>query len=509
MKPGPAKLSSVKLLLAGLILATPCSGQERTARSTDKRADPGQQRTAWKTQPPLPGRVNDKPFRPSQFEKEIIAKLRRFFEVSDKTQRREIARQIELHKAYDPASVSDWLHQAGLHRRIESGVQTITVTLEDGEKRAASIRIPRGYTPEKRWPLILAYHHTGGTGEDIIQIVARSLDKLSDQYVVAASTDYLPLNIDSKRSWRPEQRLVLRELRKLVHVDSDRIYVTGFSQGCYASWSYATFYGDELAGAAPVACTFDAAPEVTGLWELLLPNVSNVPILHVWGSEDNLPVYGIDLRTVTGVASRLNETRVTELTKELKLDVMNYRVRGGGHAYEPPEDLFAKLLEKRRNQYPLSIRHRFRYLVQGRAYWLEALSWDGDQWGLRPRELSSKVGESREQVIGRMISELSGQLDGEIAGQEIRILHQHVGSLIVWLGDGMFDWNKPIRVTANGQEAFHGEVKRDLYVCLTEAARTYDFDRLRWAGLRLVKDGRVAVLTTDDLPEVVYEKPSN
>jgi dienelactone hydrolase len=341
----------------------------------------------------------------------------------------------------------------------------------------------------------------------MIRLLAHPLGKRVDDYVIAASTDYLPLNIDSQRSWRPEQRLVLRELRKMIHVDSDRIYVTGFSQGCYASWSYATFFGDELAGAAPVACTFDAAPEIPGLWELLLPNVANLPILHVWGSEDSLPVYGLDLRTVTGVASKLNQ-RVTELTEKLDLDVLNYRVSGGGHAYDLPKDPLAKLLEKHRDQYPTQVRHRFRYLVQGRAYWLEALSWDGDSWGLVPLHLLSKPGETREQVIGRTISESLGQLDGDLKGQDIEIAHQHVGSLIVWLGDDFIDWTKTIRVTVNGKQVFQGKVNRDLYLCLTEAARTYDLDRLRWAGLRLLKDGKAEALThSHKMPDILYEKP--
>ncbi len=465
----------------------------------------GQQLTAWRTEHVPSKRVEI--YEPPAAEMEIIAGIKRFFEIQDAEQRREIARQIEAHKLFDPRKVSDWLHSAGLHGQLKPGVQTITVALEDGGKRNVSIRIPDGYTPKKRWPLILAFHPTGGNGEDMIRILARPLGRQINEYVVAASTDYLPLNIDSRRSWRPEQRLMLRALKRLVHVDSDRVYATGFSQGCYAAWSYAAFYGDELAGAAPVACTFDAAPEIPGLWELLMPNVSNVPILHVWGSEDKLPVYGIDLRTVTGVAAQLNQ-RVIELTGKLGLNILNYRVKGGGHAYEPPGNLLGKLFEKQRTPYPLQVRHRFRSLVQGRAYWLEALAWDGDQWGIGPRQLPGKPGETREQVIGRVISELVGQLDGEIKGQEIKIAHTHVASLVVWLGDGMFDWNKPVRLSANSKEVFQAEVKRNLYVCLTEAARTYDFDRLRWVGLQLNIDGRVELLDHKyRLPDTVFEQP--
>ena len=439
-------------------------------------------------------------------EVEIVARIKRFFETSDEAERREIAHQIEADNAYDPSKVSDWLHAAGLHHQFKSGFKTIDVALDNREQRKVSVRVPKGYSPEKRWPLILAYHYTGGTGEDMLRLVSRSLAERVDEYVIAAPTDYLPLNIDSQRSWRPEQRLVLRELRKSFHVDSNRIYVTGFSQGCYAAWSYATFFGDELAGAAPVACTFDAAPEIPGLWELLLPNVTNVPILHVWGSEDHLPVYGIDLRTIVGVASKLNE-RLTELTKELNLDVLNYRIKGGGHAFDPPGDLLTKLLEKRRSQYPSQVRHRFRSLIQGRAYWLEALAWDGDQWGMTPRALEPKSGESRAQTVGRTITELLGQLDGRIQGQEIAIVYRHVDSLMVWLGDDMVDWTKPVRIVGNGEEVFSGTVSRDLFLCLREAARTYDFDRLRWAGVRVSKNGKAKlVMNGDSMPDVVYEK---
>lgn len=436
---------------------------------------------------------------------EIRSKIKRFFESEDQAERLELARQIAASDSYRPDKVSEWLHGAGLHGKLKPGVRTIAVTLEDGQRRAVAVRIPEGYSPEKRWPLILAFHPTGASGGDMIRLLAARLGRLIDGYVVAAPTDYLPLNVDSGRSWRPEQRLVLRELRRLVHLDSDRIYVTGFSQGCYASWSYATFYGDELAGALPVACTFDAAPEIPGLWELLLPNVSNVPLLHVWGSEDNLPVYGIDLTTVKGFAARLN-LRVKELTERLGLNVRNYTVAGGGHAYEPPADLVGQLLKKRRVPYPSHVRHRFRYLVQGRDSWLEAVAWDGDRWAPGPIRITAAPAEARE--IGRMIVELTGLLEGEVSGQKIKIVQRHVRTLVLWLGEGMIDWGEPIEVTLNGEEVFAGKVSRDLYVCLTEAARTFDFDRLRWAGLQLTTGGRVTLIGNNNaLPVVIFEKP--
>ena len=437
----------------------------------------------------------------------ILSKIKRFFETEDRAERLELARQIAASDSYRPDKMSEWLHAAGLHGKLKSGFRTLTVTLEDGQTREVALRIPDGYTPEKRWPLILAFHPTGASGGDMIRLLAARLGRLINGFVVAAPTNYLPLNVDSGRSWRPEQRLMLRELRRLVHLDGDRVYVTGFSQGCYATWSYATFYGDELAGALPVACTFDAAPEIPGLWELLLPNVTNVPVLHVWGSEDELPVYGIDLTTVKGFAARLN-VRVKELTERLGLNVRNYVVAGGGHAYEPPADLAGQLLTKRRVPYPSLVRQRFRYLVQGRASWLEAVAWDGARWLPGPIQITAAPAKTREQSIGRMIAESTGLLEGEVRGQRIRVAQRHVRTLVLWLGEGMIDWNTAIEVTLDGELVFKGKIARDLYICLTEAARTFDFDRLRWAGLQLSRGSGAKLVGTDSaLPVVIFEKP--
>ena len=90
---------------------------------------------------------------------------------------------------------------------------------------------------------------------------------------------------------------------------------------------------------------------------------------------------------------------------------------------------------------------------------------------------------------------LLGELRGEIDGQTLRVERRHLEELTVWLGDGMVDWSRPVRLELDGATVFEGKVERDLAVCLNEAARTRDFDRLRWAGLRVDGRGRVRPVT--------------
>jgi predicted esterase len=458
-------------------------------------APKGKVLTEWRTGPRTPAT------RAASLSKdeEALAKIVARFLAADGLEARLAAvREIEAAPAYDRQKLGALLHGSGLHTRLEPGIQTVAVATGEGD-RSVSFRIPKGYDPRKPWPLVLAFHPTGGNGEVMIRLLAHRLGDRIESFVVAAPTDYQPLNVDSQRSWKPEHRAVLRGIKQRVHVDSDRVYAVGFSQGGYATWSYAAFYGDELAGAAPVACTFDAAPEVPGLWELFMPNLASVPMLHVWGSKDELPVSGIDLKTLAGRANALNE-RVAKLTPELALDVLNYRVEGGGHAFEPPADLLTRLLGGGRLAHPAKVHHRFRYLVQGRASWLEALSWDGEQWGIGPQRVEGS--------IGQMIADRAGALDGEVVGQEIRVATRHVGSFVIWIGDGMVDWSKPIKIVANGREVFEGTIAPNLGVCLTQAARTLDFDRLRWAGILIAKDGRATLVRPEHrFPEIVSARP--
>jgi predicted esterase len=431
-------------------------------------------------------------------EQRVVEKLRRFWRSESAEEQKRIVEEIEGASVYKPAKVRVWLHVAAEFPKLSPGLTERRVPIDRVQRdndtvRPVAIRIPKGYSPDTPWPLLLAYHPTGGNGPGMIAMLEQRLGREIEHFVVAAPSNYRPTSIDSKRGISTEHRTVIQEMKKTVHVDSDRVYAVGFSGGGYLTWSVATFYAEEFAGAVPVGCTFDAAPEITGLWELLLPNVSNLPILHVWGARDGLQAFGFDLQTPQGAISELN-LRVVALTKQMDLDIRNVRIPGGGHAFDPPLDSLLSLLEQRRVPYPSKVAHRFRHVHQAGASWLQGLRWDGDQWGLAPRNIETRPGEKPEQAIGRMIQELTGTLKGEIAGQEIRIEYTHLDQLALWIGDGMIDWDKPILVQANGQKVFESKVKRDLRLCLSEAKKTGDFDRLRWTKLVLNKagEGRVA-----------------
>lgn len=390
---------------------------------------------------------------------------------------------------YTPRSVGRWLHlahaaQCQAAEPVKPGLIDYTVDTVLGENRTLTVRIPEGYTPTKAWPLVYAYHPTGGTGPQMIRMVTQALGAQAERMILAAPTDYTPLNVDSKRSWKPEQRALLRFLRMKLHLDSDRTYAVGFSQGGYAAWSAATFYGDELAASSPVGSTFDAAPEIPGLWECLFANSSPVPILNIWGENDTLAVLGLDIQTQRGTVRELNE-RVVALTKQAPRDITNARIPGGGHEFRLPITRWRELLTRCRTAWPAEIEQHFRYLNQARAGWLEGLRWEGAQWGLTPISVDKKEAETDEQAFARALLPRLGSLKGVRRGQNVDVEFTHLDDLMVWFGEGMVDWTQPVKITSNGRSLYTGQIRPSLLICLTEAARTRDFERLRWAGVRI------------------------
>ncbi len=441
----------------------------------------------------------------------ILADIEAFFANSDTSERVEIARRIEQDPAYDRAKVQGWLHQADLFKPLPAGRQEIEVPLSSGGTRKVVLRIPQGYDPHRPWPVIYALHGSSGNGEDIIRFVHSVLGADIDRYVVAAPDKYADVVIHQP-DWPPtgEHPAALLKLRQTVHVDSDRVFVLGYSLGGHTSWTLAALYADQFAGAIPLAGSFTLIlPDY--LWEEFLPNLAHLPVLCVWGAADDQ-----DARhrpsSDGGIAGINRELR--ELSGRFHLPLTMIELPDKGHRdVVPPADELARILAQTRVHYPPTVQHAFRHLCQGSAYWLEAHVWTGEQWTdkqqnihLDPEELA-QAGFDFDKATAREFKSRLGELAGEISGQEIRVRRKKVSELTVWVGDGVIDWQQPMILKTGEQEPCEIKIEPDLYVCLSQAARMWDFDRLRWAGVRIHSGGKPYVVTTKTRFPPVFTAP--
>ncbi len=360
--------------------------------------------------------------------------------------------------------------------------------LPDGSRAAVVVRVPQGYDPSRPWPLLIVLHGTGGSPRDLLPYYERLLGDRLEEFILAAPDQYREMIFYDNR-WPPlgEHDAIRAALKRRFHVDSDRVYVSGYSRGGHATWLELVQHADQYAAGVALAGTF-VLPEPDELWPAVVPNTAHVRLVNVWGRHDTAGPGGGPSRQ--GGIAGLN-MRLYKLSNELDLDWIMVEMADEGHSgIFPPPDQWERALAQQRVHAPRRFRHAFRHEMNARAYWLEGDTWVGTQWTDKVPEVSFRDGEDpgrRADVsaaFGRAYRGALGQLQGEIDGQTIRVSRRRVRNVTVWFGPGMIDWDEPVEIKVSGRTLFEGMIERNLGVCLREALRTRDFDRLRYAGVR-------------------------
>jgi pimeloyl-ACP methyl ester carboxylesterase len=431
----------------------------------------------------------------------ILTDIKAFFETGHGDQRQQIVQRIESDPAYDRERVSEWLHAASLFEPLQPGRKQIRVPISDGTTRSVTLRIPAGYDQGRPYPLLYVLHGSRGTGDGIIRYTEQLLGEDVEHYVVAAPTGYRQVLIRSATPPSLEHPAILLAVRKAAHIDSDRIFIMGYSQGGHAAWTLAVSHPDQFAGVLAVAGSL-ILQDYGALYETFLPNIASTHVFACWGENDVMSADYVTPSEDGGIAG-LNR-QLCKLAGGLGLPLTWYEVPGQGHTeIAPPRTDLDRLLSATRAHYPRSIRHVFRLPYQGSTAWIEPHTWRGPWWDDQPLKISFHDDENPDDptiqraALARAIRARLGELRGEIDGQHINVYRKKISELTVWIGDGMIDWNQPVLLEVNGRKAFEDKLTPDLSVCLTQAVRTYDFDRLRWAGLRFKSGARTTVVTAD------------
>lgn len=416
------------------------------------------------------------------------------------------ADRLERHPDYSPSKLSGWLHDAADAPPLSPGEQVFDVALASGETRRVTLIVPDGYRPDKAWPLIYALHPSGDPGDAWGRLVRSMLGAVASEYVIAAPHNYRQNYLAAGPPFTPEHPTILDELARQIHVAADRVYVFGYSKGAFGAWYNALYYPDRFAGAVAFAGGFDVAIDNGGLWKALVTNVTHVPVYNAWGERDTLIARGLD-DTPDGTFAEQNR-RFVKAIEGMKLPIVNIEVPGGVHnALSPPGRPMGELLRMRRVTEPKRITHTFRHLHQASCYWLEGLSWVGDRWGdATPTALPALAGEHPRDTLARTLETYLGRLTGEIEGQRVRVTRRRIGEVVVWFGEKTVDWNKPVIVEVDGRVVFEGRIRRESGIALARAAMTRDFNRLRWAGVRVDASGAARLVSADDVPAPVWQR---
>ncbi|HVS14914.1 MAG TPA: prolyl oligopeptidase family serine peptidase [Thermoanaerobaculia bacterium] len=117
------------------------------------------------------------------------------------------------------------------------------------------LALPTGYSAEgEPWPLILFLHGAGERGDDLEKVKIHGPPKL-----IEAGKEIPAIVVSPQcpqESWWTDHldalEALLDDLAGRLHVDLDRVYVTGISMGGYGTWALAASQPERFAAAAPI-----------------------------------------------------------------------------------------------------------------------------------------------------------------------------------------------------------------------------------------------------------------
>jgi polyhydroxybutyrate depolymerase len=196
---------------------------------------------------------------------------------------------------------------------LAPGTHTRSIRWE-GENRAYHVYLPTAYTPDKRWPVVLALH--GATMNGKIMEHFSGLTKTAENagFIVVYPNGTGPANMLLTWNSGPfPQRLtkkhvddvgmineLLDDLESVVNVDKKRVFCTGMSNGGMMAYRLAAEMSHRIAAIAPVAGTL-----VVDKFEPKRP----VPVLHFHGTKDPLvPFEGFKVKSSLTPFCSVDET---------------------------------------------------------------------------------------------------------------------------------------------------------------------------------------------------------
>ena len=404
----------------------------------------------------------------------VLKLIPEYIQCESPPRRRQIVQELEA--AYLPIEQAEAVLRKWLDfpEHEQKGVLTRTVQLEDGTRSAFALFVPNAYDPATRWPLILALHGQGGTGDHYLGTWAQHAQTYG--CLVVAPTAPRELGWDPIKG-RDIVLRALRDVRENFNIDPNRVYIDGASMGGHGAWRYGLAMPDTFAGLVSRCGRPDEFAQ------LHLPNASCLPIYIIHGMKDAV----VPLELVKPVYETL-----TRLGCEVE-----YRVdTKAGHStfHEETPRIMQWLLNRVRQPYPAKVKFTFHSLATPKCYWLKPeLLADSVFDPSRPIAVPKVAGKPMDEEMSRNYRFSTAKagmavLNGEITGSTIKVEARHLIGYTILLNDRMLPLDKPIEVITNGKKSLSGTVKRSLPFMLEWARRSRDPEMIYSAYVRIVLD---------------------
>ena len=345
--------------------------------------------------------------------------------------------------------VADLIGTARMFERGPVGHQPSQSVQVRGEEMSYGLFVPPTYDPTKALSLVVCLHGAGFTGDSYLE---RWASRLGDSYILACPT------ISMGAWWsRYGEELVLATIRTVqarYHIDPDRIYLTGMSNGGIGAWIIGMHHAPRFAAVAPMA---------SGIDDVLFPflrNLRQTPLYVIHGAKDQIMPVWLS-RNITDELAKLG---IAYVYREHEWS----HPHAGGHFF-PRQELPALVEwfgQQRRERYPHQVT-----VVRDASHLTE--------FGWVRIDSTDRIAMFSEQLVDRhdelMKNRIYARLDvRNIEGNRIDVTTTRVRRYTLFLNDALVDFSHPITVVTNGAISFEGTITPQLETLLREVRRRHD-----------------------------------
>ena len=374
---------------------------------------------------------------------------------------------------------------------------SISFTVSDTLASSYFVRLPKEYNPAKAYPLLICLH--GAVRYTALEdFVADWIMEGHNRFYVSEAEKagvilVFPL-ADKQFNWMyPDDGFymvpaILKEVKQALHVDDDRVFVCGHSNGATGAFSYWMKQPSPFAGCFGL----NTYPKVWEAGTYLLNGKNRFFVNFSTDQDYYYPPQAND--------------RLDTLTRQLGLDYSDHRYEGYPHWF-PQFDaseaafriIFEEMGKRRRNPFPCEIYRETDDVKYGQTDWLEIAELD---------TLSSRASwhktynfpittrlayNDKEELVSEQVNKkafdfprASGAVKAEYAKNVFRVQTSCVDVFRLYISPEMVDMNKKVKVYVNGKLKFKRKVKWD-DAFLRQTFRCYYDRRQLWVNCIEIK----------------------
>lgn len=375
---------------------------------------------------------------------------------------------------------------------------SITFKINDSAKTSYLIHLPNNYDPKNKYPLLFFLH--GAVGNNVLsdyQMVNENLGGWNRFYTKYADLNNVILVFpkgSKKYNWMlPDDGFfmvpeILKQIKKAINVDDNKVFISGHSNGATGSFSYLMKQPTQFAG----FYGFNTYPKVfTG--GTFIENIKNRSFINF--STDQDYYYPPDA----------NDS-LTNLMNEIKAEYKDQRYNGFPHWFpqfkesEPAfQILFQDIKNRKRNPFPKEISWEFdddKYghidwlsnvkldTLTSKAKWHHELNFKITKWLKYDENDSLRVENVNKNAFD--FKRKSGKIKAKYENNIFHIETSCIKSFYVNISPEMINTNKKIKIFINDELYFNQKVKFDKKLMLQNFEKNKDREQV-WMNFIYLK----------------------